>query len=305
MEPAEIVRQNQDRFITSHMREKNIMDRAEAVQSLHDSKPHRDFYLSRQDVSNIRKEIDRRDWRFCEDQQRSLLLWAREHKEDVLVLQQQTPIEGTPDHAFVLRSQRTTAAARGEGGYAGECGFYNDSAHSPQTAQSAEAAEDDNADTCSDQPAAEGPPSEAADIDLDRSGQPATAEARADGEACIFNAYNWTPFMLGWMRQSNVEDAIKWGHNRSLQLDATFATNNLKFPLFTLLAVDDHGNGVPIAWLICSQERTEIIQAFLAAVAKRVSWTVLPHSWLQNCACHRDCDDLMSNQAVHQGQSTQ
>ena len=150
MEPAEIVRQNQDRFITSHMREKNIMDRAEAVQSLHDSKPHRDFYLSRQDVSNIRKEIDRRNWRFCEDQQRSLLLWAREHKEDVLVLKQQTPIEGTPDHAFVLRSQSTTAAAGGEGGFAEECGFYNDSAHSRQTAQSAEAAEDDNADACND-----------------------------------------------------------------------------------------------------------------------------------------------------------
>ena len=49
-----------------------------------------------------------------------------------------------------------------------------------------------------------------------------------------------------------------------------FCSNNLKFPLFTLLAVDDFGKGVPFAWMVASREQTECIITFLAAVRERV-----------------------------------
>ena len=72
------------------------------------------------------------------------------------------------------------------------------------------------------------------------------------------------------MKECNVANAIRFGHGRPLIMDATFGSNREKFPLFTLLAVDDHNNGVPIAWAIISQERTEAIAAFLGAVRQRV-----------------------------------
>ena len=40
--------------------------------------------------------------------------------------------------------------------------------------------------------------------------------------------------------------ALKYGHDNVAGIDATFATNHLKFPLYTALVLDDHGNGLPI-----------------------------------------------------------
>ena len=91
----------------------------------------------------------------------------------------------------------------------------------------------------------------------------------------VCNVDNWTTFILAIMRPSGVAMAAKYGHRRPLQMDATFGTNNLKFPLFTILVVDEHGQGIPVAWMLCSRELTECITAFLQAFKQRVSNKVL------------------------------
>ena len=80
------------------------------------------------------------------------------------------------------------------------------------------------------------------------------------------NVDNWTTFILAIMRPSGVAMAAKFGHRRPLQMDATFGTNNLKFPLFTILVVDDHGQGIPVAWMLCSRELTECIMTLPAGL---------------------------------------
>jgi hypothetical protein len=59
-------------------------------------------------------------------------------------------------------------------------------------------------------------------INLDRTGQPSTCLA-PDGDF-VSDANNFSPFMLVFMRRQNVRDAIRWGHKRALQLDATFGS---------------------------------------------------------------------------------
>jgi hypothetical protein len=46
------------------------------------------------------------------------------------------------------------------------------------------------------------------------------------------------------------------GDTPSCADDATFGSNNAKFPLFTLLVVDDFGKGVPFAWMVASRAQT-------------------------------------------------
>ena len=65
-------------------------------------------------------------------------------------------------------------------------------------------------------------------------------------------------------------DAIKWSHNRVVEIDATFGSNNLKFPLFSLLAIDHFNTGIPFAWMVASREQAERITAFMSAVRERV-----------------------------------
>lgn len=51
---------------------------------------------------------------------------------------------------------------------------------------------------------------------------------------------------MGLMTDDMRAAALKPGHNGLVCLDATFTTNHLKFPLYTGLVVDEHGNGLPI-----------------------------------------------------------
>lgn len=112
------------------------------------------------------------------------------------------------------------------------------------------------------------------DQSLERGGQMA-AVVQVVGKLFTCSPDNWKPFQLAWMRESNVADALKLGHYHPVQIDATFGSNNLKFPLSTLLAVDDFGKGIPFAWMVASREQTECITAFLAAVRERVRRIIL------------------------------
>ena len=266
LEPAEIVRQNSDKFISTHMLERGIMDRDEGRISLESSQAPRDYFLSYADVANIKEKVDREQWKFSENTQQSLRVFVEQHADDILLYTEQEPIKGTPDYEYMMQrctmGSQAAGAGQGSGGMHGPTAvpFYTDLGSQP--AESSEGlvepawrgahADLDRPDT----------------INLDRSGQP-SAVKMADANFTL-NAENWSLFQLAFMKNCNVADAMRFGHGRPLIMDATFGSNKEKFPLFTLLAVDDHNNGVPIAWATISQERTEAIAAFLEAVKQRV-----------------------------------
>ena len=95
---ADIVRQNCESYIDQHMMQTEITDRLAALKSLAAVKPHRDFYLTREDVTNIQAVQDKGEWRHSENRHESLIMWAQQRHPDVLVLQPQTPLPGAPDY---------------------------------------------------------------------------------------------------------------------------------------------------------------------------------------------------------------
>ena len=65
------------------------------------------------------------------------------------------------------------------------------------------------------------------------------------------------PFVIGLVTDDMRAAALKHGHNGVVCLDATFATNHLKIPLYTGLVVDEHGNGLPI-FEVLSESTTQV-----------------------------------------------
>jgi hypothetical protein len=51
----------------------------------------------------------------------------------------------------------------------------------------------------------------------------------------------------------------KYGNNNVLAMDSTFGTNQYKMALYTIMVFDSHKNGIPIAWIISSSKRLDII----------------------------------------------
>jgi hypothetical protein len=270
LEPAEIVRQNTDQMVSEYMKAHGILDRDQALASLEESRPSRDFYLSYADVDNIKRQLDRKQWRFSENNQQSLRLFARSHPEDVLLFQEQAPIEGTPDYAYIQQRQ---AAGQGqhhqvEQGRQEEQDATERGAFFTEMGVAGSQGDTDQLNSDPSWCAADADISHPGRINLDRSGQASTA--RSTSGDFTFSIGNWTSFEMVIMKESNIADAIRWGHKRTLQLDSTFGSNSSRFPLSTLVIVDDHGNGIPIAYLVSSQETTESMAAFLTAVRNKV-----------------------------------
>ena len=105
---------------------------------------------------------------------------------------------------------------------------------------------------------------------------------------------NWSTFILAFMRKFGVDMAVKYGHGGVLQLDATFATNRLEFPLFTIMVVDMHGNGIPVAWMLSSRSNTQCVAKFLQAFRARV------RAWPKLCGASAWCVDwALGFEAIH------
>lgn len=111
---------------------------------------------------------------------------------------------------------------------------------------------------------------------------------RVDGELRIvvkpFCLVIMTPIQANWMWQ--------YGH-RSVHMDSTFETNKARYSLFTLFVRhDSSGMGLPRAWIITSDDRTETIVYCLKSVREALStsrpgnitgeWT--PTAFLVDCA---------------------
>lgn len=226
----EIRRRCRDQLLDRYMSEHKLTNRKEALAAYCNSRPPRDWSLSLQDIANIRRDTDKATWRFHDDPQTSVKMWVAQHPDAVLYMDEQAPLPGTPDYAF-MQSLRQAAAKGSWGGLSKQAapahGSEDESgtaAESGQETQPDEAVEPAfrGADESADRPEL---------INLDRAEQPALVQDRStddDGETFNYNPLNFSPFSIAIMQPENVEAAIKFGHGRSLQLDSTFGCNAQK-----------------------------------------------------------------------------
>lgn len=304
---SDIVQRIKDGFISAHM-EKNADRlctsssqnvREAGMRDFLESGPPRDFYITEMDVANLRREVDKLQWQFDEDVQKSAVLFCLQNSADILYNHQQRPRPGTPDYDFFL-SQLGREASGSMCSFMdcqpgqvysplaqppapmcslfvqpaapqirGEAGCHD---MEPQPLPGGQVTLQDS-DVAGADPAFLGANvdlNRPETINLDRLEQVESVDISVNGKQFTYNINNWTPFCCAIMTRSGVEAAIKWGHNSVLQLDSTFGSNAQKFPLFTLLAVDEHSKGVPLAYLVASHERVELIQEFLEAVKAKV-----------------------------------
>ena len=253
------------------MAEGQVSSRGDALKALSEQKMPRDFYLNLQDIANIGRAEEKDTWRLAENPQESVLLWAAQNSEKILYIHEQQPLQGTRDYDLVA-SMRQQAAQR--------AGMRSCSAKPGQPEKSAGLSSSEVED-CLVEPAFTG----ADDLDGTGSGAAGAGSDRDCGDtvmpprqlpklesldASCFNAANWIHFSVAVMDEHGVEAAIRFGHDRSLQLDSTFGCNAQKFPLYTLLTVDSHNKGIPIAYLISSAERVELVREFLESVQAKV-----------------------------------
>lgn len=271
----EILQRCRDKLLDRFMSEHKLTDRKDALTEYCSSHPPRDWHLSAQDIDNIRREADRCTWRFDEDPQTSIRMWVTQNPGAVLYMEEQKPIKGTPDYAFVQRAQQAAATAKGSQVGLSKQGSVHGSGEDAGAAGGSARCQDEVAAAATEEPftGANDRLDRPELINLERADRPALLQYSCiggTGAPFDFNALNWDPFTIAVMPPENVAVAIELGHGRSLQLDSTFGSNAQKFPLFTLLAVDKHGKGVPLAYLICSHEREDLIQKFLEAVRDEV-----------------------------------
>ena len=52
-------------------------------------------------------------------------------------------------------------------------------------------------------------------------------------------------------------------------MDSTHGTNLYGFLLITIMVVDEHGEGLPVAWAISNKEDTYMLTEYLSAVKER------------------------------------
>jgi hypothetical protein len=82
----------------------------------------------------------------------------------------------------------------------------------------------------------------------------AQGESACDGGNPDGNLADCPDFNLAFSFSSCIEIALKWANGQPIMMDATHGTNNLGCTMTTLLAVDGHGNGHPIAWFFTKHE---------------------------------------------------
>lgn len=270
----EIVKRVRESIIAEYMLQHDLTDRNAALTAYMDSQPYnlRDFNISHQDIANIRLSTDRQTWRFAEQPQLSVRMWAQQNPDSLLYLDEQKPTEGTDDYAHLqeLRQQAVEAlrAKRASQGNAADLG------KNPEAGQPA----DPEGDLPPDDPVE--PAFAGADDSLDRPAEIDLNRPQPSAEDVLnfvgldpkfpWDINNWDDFSIAILPPANITAALKWGKNRPLQLDSTFGCNAQKFPMFSIVAVDDSGRGIPLAFLITSREREELIQKFLKSFRDKV-----------------------------------
>ncbi|CAL8463843.1 g3377 [Coccomyxa elongata] len=265
---ADIVQQNRDEHADAFMaKHPNITSRLEASHQLTLSNPPRDYFLNPMDVANIRRALEQSDWMFIENPQQSIAMWAQQNHDDVLYLDLQRPIEGTSDHQFWTATQQGKLVAP------------------TPVADPTPALDNDEPSSCAAQqgpgPSASQQESGSAAIST---GSMALEPAAGPAAPIMEPAFNGA--------DTNMEkpETINLDRVDGPQLAAPTATikGGGKFSLYILVVVDDHKKAEPIAFLICSQERADLLQKFLEAVTAKVR-KVKP-DWMPSAVLVDACD---------------
>ncbi len=86
------------------------------------------------------------------------------------------------------------------------------------------------------------------------------------------------PFTLGIQTLMQCQSMLAYAHNGSISMDATFGTNDVKYHLFTLMGFDAHHIGVPLAWIITSQQTMDDLIEWLQPLKQICCKYVVNHA---------------------------
>eukprot|EP01018_Ginkgo_biloba_P007421 Gb_19559 [translate_table: standard] len=67
-------------------------------------------------------------------------------------------------------------------------------------------------------------------------------------------------FIIGLQTPYIYKMMVEFSHNSLIAMDSTFNTNKYGYQLYTLMVFDKQQNGLPIAWVISSHDRTSDIK---------------------------------------------
>jgi hypothetical protein len=82
----DIIKHVQDHYLRPYMVQHGILDPAVARERYLKDNPHRDFFITSDDVNNIRRKIDCTDWMRHPNPLESLRLWWNDQSQEVLSL---------------------------------------------------------------------------------------------------------------------------------------------------------------------------------------------------------------------------
>ena len=107
---------------------------------------------------------------------------------------------------------------------------------------------------------------------LDVPGAPVFDAAQVDNQPELAAEPADNSFQLGFSTPTMVQNAKKHAHDNVVLCDATFGTNANKLSLYTALAIDDFGNGLPTfhALTYCTSEAKmlRLFKAWQASMQK-------------------------------------
>ena len=75
--------------------------------------------------------------------------------------------------------------------------------------------------------------------------------------------------MLSIQTKFQYEILKKFG-NITVCIDSTHQTNHYSYPLNTLMVIDEYGEGIPVAYLLCNRVTGDILKMFFSAIKARV-----------------------------------
>ena len=82
------------------------------------------------------------------------------------------------------------------------------------------------------------------------------------------DAFERDDFVLSIQTKFQYEILKKFG-NITVCIDSTHQTNHYSYPLNTLMVIDEYGEGIPVAYLLCNRETGDILKMFFSAIT---SW---------------------------------
>lgn len=249
------------------------VDRGRAIEQLLRSggQDARDYALSKQDIENIRNDVNRATWRRHRFEEESLNKAMHLHPEYFPFYKplqyQLQPAVTAPAAAAQQQMQQQVAAAPPP----------------PQQQQQAAAAPPPPprrlAATVPQQAAAMGRQQQQAEA------LPPYVKDLKD--VCVVQDFN---LLFGTPEQ--FKRLAELTHNGPLLMDATFSTNHWQYPLITFMGVDEFGNGFPGAWALTSSENCVSTAAILRNLQKTMEKYV--PGWRPSCVIVDDASTGIS-----------